>query len=92
MEPHRFEQLWEGGTIQVSPLFTVSEGFDNVGGRGMLGVLHNSAPDDAKLLRAFGPEYSNLADSDRRLVFFASRSQLVIVQDNRLTAFDFIAY
>ena len=52
--------------------------------------LERSDPNDAKLLRAFGPEYANLADRDRRLVYFASPSQLLVVQDNRMTEIDFI--
>ena len=88
VEPARYEQLYEGGSVQVSPQY-VNAGFDNVGGRGMLSILESSNPDDANLLQAIGPKYSNLADRDRRLVYFASPSQLLIVQDNRLTAIDF---
>ena len=90
VEPARYEQLFEGGSIQVSPFGQVNAGFDNVGGRGMLSILESNNPDDAKLLQAFGSKYSNLADRDRRLVYFASLSQLLIVQDNRLTTIDFI--
>ena len=91
IEPARYEELSEGGTIQVSPLFTVSKGFDNEGRRSMLGTLESGNPDDAKLLRAFGRQYVNLVDPDRRLVFFASVRYLFVVQDNRLTAIDFIS-
>lgn len=56
----------------------------------MLSILDNGNPDDAKLLQAIGNGYSNLADRDSRLVYFASPSQLLIVQDNRMTAIDFI--
>ena len=90
VEPARYEQLFEGGSVQVSPRWNVNAGFDNLGGRGMLSILENSNPDDANLLQAFGPKYSNLADRDRRLVYFASPAQLLIVQDNRMTAIDFI--
>jgi hypothetical protein len=90
-EPARYEQLFEGGSIEVSPLRQVNAGFDNVGGRGMFSTLESGDPDDASLLRAFGSKYSNLADRDRRLVYFASPSQLLIVQDGRLTTIDFIA-
>jgi hypothetical protein len=90
VEPARYEQLSEGGSVQVSPQWHVNEGIDNQGGRGMLSVLESNDPDDANLLQAFGPKYSNLADRDRRLVYFASPSQLLVVQDNRLTAIDFI--
>ena len=90
VEPARYEQLFEGGSIQVSPYWQVNAGIDNLGWRGMYSVLESSNPDDAKLLEALGPSYSNLADRDRRLVYFASPSQLLVVQDNRLTAIDFI--
>lgn len=90
VEPARHEQLFEGGSIQVSPRWSVSAGFDNLGGRGMLSVLDNSNPDDAKVLQAMGKGYGNLADRDSRLVYFASPSYLLIVQDNRMTAIDFI--
>jgi hypothetical protein len=89
-EPARYEQLWEGGSIQVSPLFTVSAGFDSRGVRGMLSTLKASNPADDKLLRAFGQNYANLVDRDRRLVYFASPRYLFVVQDSRLTAIDFI--
>lgn len=89
-EPARYAQLWEGGSIRVSPLFTVNEGFDNQGMRGMLSSLDRRNPDEAKLFRAFGQHYGNLVDRDRRLVFFASTSYLFVVQDNRLTEIDFI--
>jgi len=91
VEPARYEQLFEGGSIQVSPYWQVNAGIDNLGGREMYSVLESSNPDDAKLLEALGPRYGNLADRDRRLVYFASPSQLLVVQDNRLTAIDFIA-
>ena len=90
IEPARYEQLFEGGTIQVLPFWSVNAGYDNLGGRGMLGTLDNSNPDEAKLLQAIGTGYSNLADRDSRLVYFVSPSQLLIVQDNRMTAIDFI--
>jgi hypothetical protein len=90
VEPPRYQQLFEGGSIEVSPQWNVNPGFDNLGGRGMLGMLENSDPDDAKLLQALGPKYSNLTDRDRRLVYFASPAQLLIVQDNRMTPIDFI--
>jgi hypothetical protein len=78
IEPARYEQLFEGGSIEVSPLSQVNAGFDNVGGRGMRSILESSDPDDANLLQALGPKYSNLADQDRRLVYFASPSQRLI--------------
>lgn len=88
-EPQRYQELAEGGTIQVSPLWNVNPGIDNVGGRGMRSILENSDPEDAKLLQTFGPAYNDLPDRDRRLVYFASASQLLIVQDNRLTLIDY---
>jgi len=48
-------------------------------------------PGDAQLLQAFGRESSNLADSDRRLIFFASPAQLLIVEDGRWKAVDYTA-
>ena len=90
IEPAQYEQLWEGGSIQVSPVFTVSKGFDKQEVIGMLSTLASGNPDDAKLLRAFGQNYANLVDRDRRLVFFASRRYLFVVRDSRLTAPDFI--
>jgi len=90
VELARYEQLWEGGSIQASPLFTVSKGFDNQGARGMLSTLESSNLQDAKLLRAFGANYANLVDRDRRLVFFASPRYLFVVQDSRLTTLDLL--
>lgn len=87
--PARYEELAEGGTIQISPLWHVNTGIDNLGGRGTLSVLNSSDPVDAALLRAFEARYSNLADRDGRLVYFASPSQLLIVQDKRFLAIDF---
>jgi hypothetical protein len=90
IEPGTYEELFEGGTIDVAPQWEVSAGLDNIGGRGMRSVLESSSPNDKTLLQAFGTQYANLVDGDRRVVFFASPSQLVVVQDNRLTAIDFI--
>lgn len=86
--PAQYEELAEGGTVQVSPLWQVNAVIDNLGGRGVLSVLNSSDPADEKLLQALGPDYSNLACRDNRLVFFASPSQLLIVQDKRLAAID----
>lgn len=87
--PVQYEELAEGGTIQVSPLWNVNAGVDNLGGRGMLSILHSADPADAKVLNAFGSEYSNLADRDDRLVYLASPSQLLILRDKRFTALDY---
>ena len=91
IEPSLYEELFEGGSIEASASWAVTAGVDSTEGAGMRSTLENSDPNDAKLLRAFGSEYANLADRDRRLVYFASPSQLLIVQDNRITEIDFIA-
>ena len=91
VEPVRYEPLSEGGTIENWPRH-VTAGVDNLGGRGIFSsVLENSDPNDAKLLQVFA-ENTNLVDRDSRLVYFASRSQLLIVQDDRPTRFDFANY
>ena len=56
----------------------------------MLSTLQASDPADAKLLQAFGQNYENLVDRDRRLVYFASPRYLFVIQDSRLTAIDLI--
>ena len=91
IEPGLYEELFEGGIIDVAPQWEVRAGFDNIGGRGMRSVLESSNADDARLLQAFGAGYANLGDRDRRLVFFASTQYLFVVQDNRMTAIDLIA-
>ena len=91
VEPVRYEELSEGGTMEIWPR-NVSAGIDSLVGRGALSVLDNGDPDDAKLLQAFGPESTNLVDRDNRVVYFASPSQLLIVQDNRYTPLDFTNY
>jgi hypothetical protein len=92
VEPKRYEELAEGGTIEVAPLSNAEAGFDNtVGGRGMFSVLQSGDPGDAQLLQAFGRESSNLADSDRHLIFFGSPAQLLIVEDDRWKAVDYTA-
>ena len=91
IEPARYEQLWEGGSIQVSPLFDVSEGFDNQGRRGISSSLKTSDPADGTLLLAFGQNYKNLVDPDRRLVDFASPRYLFVVEDSRRTTIDFMS-
>lgn len=87
LEPVRYEPLFDGGSIEIWPLH-VAAGVDNLGGRGINNVLQSSDPNDAKLLQAFVAENNNLVDRDSRLVYFASRSQLLIVQDNRPTPSD----
>ena len=71
IEPPLYEELFEGGSVEGSPSWAVTAGVDSTGGAGMRSTLENSDPNDAKLLRAFGSEYANLADRDRRLVYFA---------------------
>jgi hypothetical protein len=89
VEPKQYEELAEGGSIEVSPLWHVNPGFDNVGGRGMFSILESGDLDDARLLQAFGRESSNLADLDCHLIFFASSTQLVIVEDGRWKGMDY---
>ena len=88
VDPTVYEELFEGGTIEVSHRH-VFAGIDNRGGGEMHDVLDSGAPQDAKLLQALGQGNSNLADRDSRLVYFASPSQLLIIQDNRWTHVDF---
>ena len=84
-----YQELAEGGTIEVSPSRHVNPGVDNVGGRGMLSALESSDPDDSVLPKAFRRDSSNLADRDRNLIFFASPTQLVIVEDHRWYGMDY---
>ena len=91
VEPVRYQPLFEGGSIEIGPRH-VTAGVDNLGGPGMFSVLQSSYPNDAKLLQAFVAENTNLVDRDSRLVYFASRSQLFIVQDDRPTLFDLTNY
>jgi hypothetical protein len=83
IEPERYQQLFEGGTIEVSPIWHVNTGVDNIGGRGILSVLQSSHPDDAQLLQAFGREDNNLVEPCRNLVFFASPARLLVIEDAR---------
>jgi len=88
VEPIVYEELFEGGSIEVSRRH-VFAGLDNRGGDKMQDVLNSNDAQDATLLQAFGQRNSNLADRDSRLVYFASPSQLLIVQDTRWTPFYF---
>ena len=83
VDPAVYEQLFKDGSVDVSPSWEIITGVDNQGSSGVRSVLKASDPKDANLLGALGPEYSNLADRDRRLVYFASPSQLLVIQDNR---------
>jgi hypothetical protein len=78
----------EGGMLEVSAPNVIAE-FDNVGGRGMLGIVQGDNPDDAQLLQAFGRDSSNLVDRDRNLIFFASSTRLAILEDNRWRGMDY---
>jgi hypothetical protein len=89
VEPRQYEQLAEGGTIEISSQWHVTAGVDNVGNRGMLSILESTNAADAPLLQAFGRDTSNLADRNRNLIFFASPTQLVIVEDHRLYGMDY---
>ena len=89
VEPGLYDELLEGGSIDVAPQWEVKAGFDTIEGHGMHSVLESSNADDAKLVQLFGTGYANLADRDRRLVYFASTRYLFVVQDNRMTAIDF---
>lgn len=89
VEPARYEELAEGGTIEVSSPWHVNPGVDNVGGRGVFSILEASDSDDAPLLQAFGRQSNNLADRDRHLIFFASPAQLLIVEDDRWNGMDY---
>jgi len=94
-EPAKVEaaksQLAEGGTLEVSPPNVIAE-FDNVGGRGMLAIVQSDNPEDAQLLQAFGSDSSNLVDRDRNLIFFASSTRLVILEDSRWRGVDYNIY
>jgi len=89
VDPVHYEPLVEGGTIENWPRH-VTAGVDtrSFGGNG----LDSSDPNDTKLLQAFVAQSTNLVDRDSRLVYFATPSQLLIVQDNRSTPFDLINY
>jgi hypothetical protein len=83
IEPERYQELFEGGTIEVSSLWHVHAGVDNIAGRGILSVLQSSRSDDAQLLQAFGSEDSTLVEPCRNLVFFASLARLLVIEDAR---------
>ena len=79
----------EGGPIEISPKPRVRAGVDNVRDGGTLSVLQTNDPRDAQLLRFFGYDASNLVDRDRRLVFFASPTRLLILEDDRWYGVDY---
>jgi len=83
VDPALYDQLFKGGSIDVSPSWDIITGIDNVGRSGMGSILHGSDPKDAKLLKVVGSDYANLADRDHRIVYFASPSQLLVIRDNR---------
>jgi len=88
VEPVRYIALFDGSTVEDSSGRRVYAGIDNQGSGSLFNTLQNSDRDDVKLLEAFGQASSNLVDRDSRLVYFASPSQLLIVQDNRWTRID----
>jgi hypothetical protein len=83
VEPERYQELFEGGTIEVSPTWHVRTGVDSIGGRGILSVLQSSRSDDVQLLQAFGSDDNNLVEPCRNLVFFASPARLLVIEDAR---------
>jgi hypothetical protein len=82
-------QLVEGGPIEVTPSSAAQAGIDNVRDRGTLSVLQATNPRDSELLQFFGPNSSNLVDRDRRLIFFAYPTRLLIVEDDRWYGVDY---
>jgi len=92
VEPVRYEALSEGGSLEIWPRHVMA-GVDTHAGHGTFSnVLESSDPSDARLLQTFVSENTNLVDRDSELVYFASPSQLFIVQDNRPTSFDLTNY
>ena len=92
VDPVRYEAASEGGSMEVWPRHVMA-GIDTHSGHGTFSsVLENSDPKDARLLQTFVAENTNLVDRDSQLVYFASPSQLVIVQDNRPTSYDLTNY
>lgn len=73
----------DGGPLDITAPNSAVAGVDNVQDRGTLSVLQADNPEDAQLIRRFGRESSNLVDRDHHLVFFASASRLLIVEDAR---------
>lgn len=73
----------EGGPLEVSRPQGAIAGVDNVRDSGTFSVLQPDDPEDAQLLRLFGRQTSNLVDRDHHLVFFASATRLLIVEDAR---------
>ena len=88
VEPIRYLELFDGGTVEDSSGRHVYAGIDNRHSGSWVNILQNSDPDDAKLLEAFGQATRNLADRDSRVVYVASPAQLMILQDNRWTRID----
>jgi hypothetical protein len=79
----------DGGPIEISLQPAVRAGADNVRDRGTLSVLQANDPRDAQLLQFFGQGTSNLIDRDRGLVFFASPTRLLILEDRRWYGVDY---
>lgn len=79
----------EGGPLDVSPPNGAIAGVDNLRDHGTLSVLQVNDPHDAQLLRLFGGDSSNLVDRDRHLIFFASPTRLLVVEDARWYGVDY---
>ena len=79
----------DGGPIEVMTQNAVTAGINNGKNASTLAVLQADDPRDAQLLRLFGYDSSNLVDRDRRLVFFASPTRLLVLGDNRWYGVDY---
>jgi len=88
IDPSSYVELFDGGSVEVPGRRHVYAGIDNQSLNSAFSNLERSDPNDAKLLEVFGQETSNLLDRDSRLVYLASPSQVLIVQDNRWTRID----
>lgn len=78
------------GEGEPGPRRDVIPGVDNVKDPGTISVLQVGNPQDMQLLRAFGHDASNLVDRDQHLVFFATPSRLLIVEDARWNGMDYV--
>ena len=79
----------DGGPIELPSANAARIVVDNATDRGTLSVLQANDPRDAQLLRFFGYNTSNLVDRDRHLIFFASPTRLLILQDGRWYGADY---
>src|SRR6516225_5044674 len=76
VDPVVYEQLFEGGTIEISHR-QVFAGIDNVGGRGMFSVLDKDDLQDAKMLEALGQGNRNVVDRDSPAFLFSKATNLI---------------